>query len=427
MRVAAEAIWTGSGAQPPGTPAADGADILEAGTLNPGTLNPGTIVIDDGVITAIEPQFDADADHAFRGCVITPGLVNAHVHLDLTYPAESERLDRPFTEWLLTMRDLREREGRDGMERAAQRGIEQSIESGTTTLVDYDATGASLKPLAESPIRRVVLREVIQFAPEFDRCRAVLEEFLAASPTSLELRGLAPHAPYTVQREVLTGCLDLLRDTHRPWSMHICEQPWELELMLAGRGPGADWLGSIGVDPKRFGVPGMSTVEYLADVGALADPKLTPGLLVHANYLDRDELASLTTTGATIVYCPRSHHFFAHTPHPLPDLIAHGVPVCLGTDGTVSTGTGGHLSMLEEMRAAKRAHSDLRPDTLFRMTTALPHKALGQTFGTGKLEPNQPADLAVWNNAKTLAEVIERGECQATFIAGHRVHSAPGS
>ena len=336
--ISAEHVWTGRGA-----------------------AAARTILTDTGRIVDVRDGFDPNADFVYRDALITPGLVNAHVHLDLTFDPTTETLEIPFTDWLLSMRDLREREGMTGMTRAAARGIELSIAHGTTTLVDYDATGASLEPLARSPIRRVVLREVIGFSSDFESRRSELDAFLASVPTAHEVRSLAPHAPYTVQRALLEGCSELTRRHARLWSTHLAEQPWEEELLRHGTGEYADWLRSLGIDLDRFGWPGETGLDYLDRLGLLE----TPGLLVHGNYIDPKSIAPILRSNSTIVACPRSHAFFHHARHPWPQLVANGARCILGTDGLVSSGspTGGTLSLIDELRALRTIVGDIDPET----------------------------------------------------------------
>ena len=93
-----------------------------------------------------------------------------------------------------------------------------------------------------------------------------------------------------------------------------------------------------------------------------------------------------------VVYCPRTHDWFAHGAYPLEKMLAAGVTVALGTDGR---GSSPDLSLLAEMRFAARQHPAVGLDRILQMGTILGAKALGWEQHVGSLEPGKQADLAI--------------------------------
>lgn len=410
MRIAADWIWDGGG-----------------------TPYPGILRIEGGVIAGVEPgrvTDEGDADLVLRDTVLLPGFVNAHVHLDLTVEPESERLEGPFHEWLLRVRDHRIAIGDDGLCAAAAAGVQESISGGTTLIVDYDSQGASLASLADSPLRRVILREVISFTNDFDERRPDLLAFLDVnSDPEREVRGIAPHAPYTVHPQLLASLIALASERHVPWSMHIAEQASEDEFLRMGTGDYATFFEAVGLDPSRFPIPEEGPIEAIAHANALA----FPGLLVHANYLSDSDVCKLDRGNAAVVYCPRSHEWFGHEKHPLEELHDVGVAVILGTDGKISNGS---LSMLDEMRAVRRAFPELAATRIVEMATVTPRHVLARAgvprpvLGPRRLVPGEPADIvAVEVEADAGERVLEElvtggGSSKHTIIAGELMTSA---
>ncbi|HEY5311954.1 MAG TPA: amidohydrolase family protein, partial [Pirellulales bacterium] len=92
-----------------------------------------------------------------------------------------------------------------------------------------------------------------------------------------------------------------------------------------------------------------------------------------------------------VVYCPRTHAFFSHPPHPLPKLLQAGARVALGTDGRSSNPD---LSLLAELRFAARRFAGIAPQQLVRMATLDGAAALGLDDRTGSLEAGKDANLA---------------------------------
>ena len=138
-------------------------------------------------------------------------------------------------------------------------------------------------------------------------------------------------------------------------------------------------------DPWVIG-RGSSPLDYLRML-----TRAPKSLVVHGNYLDSAALAMMARhAGAmALVYCPRTHAHFKHSPYPLGEALALGVPVCLGTDSRASNPD---LSVLAEMREVAQRHSYLTPDAILRMGTLAGAEALGLA-DVGAIRPGAHADL----------------------------------
>ena len=65
-------------------------------------LRDGAVAIaDDGTIAAVGPAAELGAGERFEGCVIVPGFVNCHTHLEYAvYAGFGDGL--PFSRWIAT-------------------------------------------------------------------------------------------------------------------------------------------------------------------------------------------------------------------------------------------------------------------------------------------------------------------------------------
>ncbi len=394
MRIPCDWLWTGEGAPQRGALEIDGHRIARV----------------------VKNPVRGDEKREWQTLAM-PGLVNAHAHLDLSWELAAPRMEGGFSDWLLGVRDERARRGADGLLAAASLGARRALATGTSVIVDYDAAGASERALAESPIRRLILREVISFRSDAAAVLPALEAFLdRAGPPDRERRGFAPHAPYTVHEDVLRDVVALAERRRVPWSMHVAEQPFEEEFLRGGSGEIARLFSRIGIDVRSFPLPRATALVALAERALLgARP-----LIVHGNYLGEEEIEILARARATVVYCPRSHRWFGHAPHPLPRLLAAGIIVALGTDGMLSNG---ELSILEEMREVRRAFPALSAARIASLATASGHAAIAGTFGTGTITPGAPADVALFRVRRRSADVLEDllasdARLEALYIAG---------
>jgi cytosine/adenosine deaminase-related metal-dependent hydrolase len=266
-------------------------------------------------------------------------------------------------------------------------GVDESLRSGTTTIVDHSYTAASLASLRETGIRAHLVFEMIALResriPGFERAYRKLRRTCRGDPRVRV--GVAPHAPYTASA-------DLYRAARR-WigkreilSTHLAEHRAEKELLLRGTGD-LRWL----LEKRKMGVerwvpPKVSPFGFLMDLGVLQ----TGTLLVHCNYADAKDIEILRETGMPVVYCPRSHAFFGHPRHPVGRYRKAGIPVALGTDSLASNRT---LSILDEMRFLAGNRRDLSARALLEMATRDGARALGAHREMGRLAPRYRADL----------------------------------
>jgi 5-methylthioadenosine/S-adenosylhomocysteine deaminase len=160
-----------------------------------------------------------------------------------------------------------------------------------------------------------------------------------------------------------------------PFQIHAVEAPQENEQMM-----------------KKLG---QRTIPALYDAGVLA-----PGtILHHAIWLDANDIALIARSGASTSHNPESNMKLASGVAKVPELLAAGVPVGLGTDGAASNN---NLDMLEEMDSAAKLQKISRMDptalpatTVFEMATLGGARALGLADRLGSLEVGKLADVVL--------------------------------
>src|SRR4051794_4012368 len=97
-------------------------------------LQDGVLTVSQGRISAVEPFRNQSIDHKHGDAAILPGLVNAHVHLDLG--ALRGKLPPPerFTDWLKAVIAYRRSSSPEEWDAAITAGIQESLKAGTTLL-----------------------------------------------------------------------------------------------------------------------------------------------------------------------------------------------------------------------------------------------------------------------------------------------------
>ena len=340
----------------------------------------GSKIVDVGPYPTIRSSGTSPI-HDLGEAVLIPGLVNAHTHLDLTGCADSVQRTPKFTDWIFQIVGKRTP---STVQPSICEGVQQSLAGGATTVGDIDGTGESMQSLRDTPIRKVVFFEVLGFSGEhaamgLARLAAYLGTSLA--PDSLLTAALSPHAPYSTSAEIYRQCVA----SNLSVCTHIAETEEELEFLSSGTGAFVDYLEAFGISTAGWNPPQLTPVQYMGTLGILRRSTV----LAHCNYLTDADVTMLAESGVSVVFCPRSHHYFYHTDHPILQLVERGINVAIGTDSLASNWS---LSLLDELKFLARAQPCIRPETLFDMVTCNGTKALGLAQ-VGRLEKGWQADI----------------------------------
>jgi len=358
--------------------------------------NGAVAVADDGTIAAVGAAADIGQGDRHDCCVIVPGFVNAHTHIEYAvYAGFGDGL--PFEAWISMHVRRKAALDLDAMSAIATIGAYECLRSGTTTIGDCSFSGTAATAAAATGLRAIVYLEV------FGRDAAALDRFHEAhgrieSLLSDRVRvGISPHAPYTCTTELYRACAEL----GLPQATHLAESLSERDYLVEGAG---DWtpFADLLVPP-----PGETGIRLLASEGLLG-PSLMAAHCVHA---DDEEIALLAAHGVGVAHCPRSNGYLGCGVAPLEELRAAGVAVSIATDSPASTPS---LDMFEEIRAAivgARARAR-RPDALtaadaLELATLGGARVLGIADQVGSLVPGKQADLAIISLAGSPFDPVE--------------------
>lgn len=316
-------------------------------------------------------------------CLLTPAMVNAHSHLDLT--SVGPRPFDPgadFAQWLGEIR--RDRPvAENAIRESVRRGVELSLRGGVVAVGDI-AGAWSLIPcdeLRRSRMRGVSFVECFGLGRATEAIERVQQAVDSVNATSDGVRlGLQPHAPFSAGLSLYEHAASVGAERGLPLATHLAESRAERDLVVRRSGPIRDFLESLG----------LWTDAAAADFGRAASPvshlrsilHRAPWLVAHVNDCSDDDMEILRDAGAAAVYCPRASAYFRHEhdlgPHRYRDMLKAGVPVALGTDSIVCLPAheSDRLSVLDDMRFLyQRDGAD--PALLLRMATTNGAAALG--------------------------------------------------
>ncbi len=388
-----------------GPPIRNGAVIVRHGTID-----------EVGDAGALRRERSAEQTLEFPGCILMPGIVNTHTHLE--YSA-FRGLMQPsgFGRWMLGLLRARRKLDLEDYAASALWGALECVRNGVTSIADttYEgwivgraARAAGLRARvyvelfglddtqAPATLQRLEER-LARLREECGRTPAAARDDVPEDRPCLVEPGVSPHAPYTVSARLYREAARFARRSNLRLATHLAESQAEVDLLIGKKSPIARayqaanlWTG------QNWTPPAMRPVPYLAQTGALG-----PGTLaIHVVQADSADVAALAATGAGVAHCPRSNLRLRCGGAPVAEMLAAGIAVGLGTDSLASNDD---LDMFSEMRAAlavSRARAEagaplppLTPSMVLRMATLEGARALGQAESVGSIEPGKRADL----------------------------------
>lgn len=349
----------------------------------------GCIGIADGKISFVslcEPE-NVQAREIIDACgnIVMPGLINTHCHAAMCalrgyaddYALQTWLFDKIFpSEGRLT---------RQAVLAGAQLAIAEMLASGTTSFSDmyfYEPDTAEI--VLNSGIRASLSNGITAFGDDFcfENDRAVREtmELLHSyhGKGGGRIRADASiHGEYTSRPDVWEKVAALAKENDLIIQVHVSETENEHNECI-----------------KRYG---MSPIKVLAKHGVL-DNRI---IAAHCVWLSDEDMDILAKAGGSASHNPTSNLKLASGIANIPKLIAHGINVCLGTDGCASNN---NLDLLKEVKLASllAKGATLDPTSLpayeaLKLATVNGAKAQGREHEIGMLKAGFDADLIMLN------------------------------
>jgi len=398
---------------------------VATGEASAPVLTDSAVIVENGRISQVLPseqaaqQFPDLTRVELPDHLVTPGFVNAHTHVAMSL-LRGYADDLPLQEWLNNR--IWPAEGKWVSEEfvydGAVLGCFEMLLGGTTTFNDmYFFPEATARAAQSLGMRASVGMILIDFPSAYG---AGPDDYLRKG---LALRDqyrdeghisfcLAPHAPYTVSDDAFKRVATLADELQLPVHVHLHETAFEVEESVKAHG-------------KR-------PIARLADLGLVG-----PGLIaVHAVHLEDAEIETLAKNNCSVAHCPHSNLKLGSGIAPISDLLAAGVTLGIGTDGSASNNK---LDLLAETRtaallakgASANAASFSAAQALEAMTLG-GARALGLDHEIGSIAAGKQADLVaidlsapqvqpVFDPIAQLIYAADRTQVSDVWIGGRHV------
>ncbi len=322
-------------------------DLLVAGaelvaTMDGTTEVPGGwVAIDGGFVVGVGPAGrEPAAARTLRadGCLVTPGLVNAHHHI-------FQNLTRSFApavraglfEWLRTLYPRWALLDEEAVYLSAFVGLAELALGGCTTTTDHlyvhpagggDMLAAEIAAAREMGVRFHPTRGSMSVSEKdgglppdsvcqdedtiLQACEAAVAAHHDRSVGAMVRVALAPCSPFTVSRQLMVASAALAERLDVRLHTHLAEDLDEDSYCL-----------------DRYG---CRPVEFFEDVGWLSDRSW----VAHCVHPSPSEIERLGQARVGVAHCPSSNLLLATGLAPVAELLAAGASVGLGCDGSSS-------------------------------------------------------------------------------------------
>ena len=278
------------------------------------------IVVDGGVITAVDtdlaPARRPSGDRRSRRHRRPRPRQRPHAHGDDDVPRprrrrRPRRLPRPAAARGRRRAVRGDRRRRDGAGR--RRMPARRHHDGPRHVLLPGDLGERRRDGRLRPARRAGLRRVRRRRPAALRRASGVGGRAARPPRRPERRWVCPHSTYLLDEQQLAAVGALAAEHGARVHVHACETAAELAAVRQRHGTVTD-RSAAGRRPARR----------------------RPRSLAHGVHLDDDDLAMVAASGAAVAHCPASNQKLGSGFARIPELLAAGVPVALGTDGAAS-------------------------------------------------------------------------------------------
>ena len=348
-----------------------------------GVIEGGYVVIDEAAIVsggAERPEGRFDCEKDMSGKLLLPGLVNAHTHAAMTL-LRGVGTDLPLQRWLFdSVFPVEGRMTAEDIRAGTALALLEMLACGTTSFSDmYFFPWEAAELVAVCGIKANLCYPVQAFDPaepyEKNESARKLERFYKdwhnAAEGRIRVDGCL-HAEYTCNPHVAAGTSAWCRQNGVRMHIHLSETKSEHDTCIEkyGKTPAA-WMNDLGV----FDVPCAAA---------------------HCVWVTAEDRALLREKNVSVIHNPTSNMKLGSGFAPVPELLAEGINVALGTDGAASNN---NLNMLEELHLAAILHNGYRHDAailpaaqVLDMATINGAKLQGRD-DTGAIEAGKRADI----------------------------------
>jgi cytosine/adenosine deaminase-related metal-dependent hydrolase len=337
------------------------------------------ITKEDGTVDAIVPVSEAGEDIQQLEGILSPGLVNAHCHLELSHmkgmiPAHTGLQE--FVKQIVALRQV----APEAIQEAIVSAEAEMMANGIVAVGDISNTLDTLSQKAKHNLAYYSFVELYDLDPTVaaDKIIAGLEIQKQFQENCVRA-SIVPHAPYSV-----TNDLWLLLSAHfgiHTISMHNQETPDENEFFKTKSGSFLGMYERTKVSLDFFEATGLSSLQSILPIFK----KAHHGILVHNSFTSAEDIQAVhaAMTNAFWCLCPNANQYIEQTMPPIEILRSEKANIVIGTDSYASNWS---LSVLDELKTIQQYHPKIALEEMLQWATINGARALQMDKHLGSFE-----------------------------------------
>lgn len=396
----------------------------------------GDTIVAVGKTDAVIAQYPALTRHDYRHHIVSPGLIDTHVHQSQAFfrgVGERNRQPDGFHRWLygLTLPFEGAMTPEDG-KASASLCILEMLKSGTTSFLECMTSenhgfDGIAQTCVDSGIRAALGKVVMDVSEEYrDKVGWPMSAWFDPDQTISDTLDAHKtwHGAADGRLQVWFGCRTADDTANPEFYRKVVAAARERDIRLTIH---HSELESDNEFARRNGY--RSHMDYGHQLGLLG-PR---SVLAHCTAADEEDIHLLAATGTSVTTNPANNATAAWGPTRVVDMLAAGVNVALGCDGTASDA---NMDLLRDLRvtahiARTRAKNRacLKAEAILEMATLNGAKALGIADTVGSLEPGKRADIIavntdvphltpIWNPVASMVFAAQGSDVDTVIIDG---------
>ncbi len=317
--------------------------------------------------------------------ILCPGFVNAHCHLELSHFFGAIPQHTGLASFAKQVVQLRPGFSKELAFEQMQIWDHAMHQNGIVAVGDICNDALSFDIKQKSKIHYHSFIELIGLNPNhaekiFNNGLQLYQQLVG-----MGLHGsLAPHAPYSVSKQLVELIADFNANLHSPSSIHNQESEEEEKFMQGEKGGFDDLYNFLNIDLSWRTAPKMNGITLFEE--ALKKGKW---LLVHNTFSAANDIVATKHPNIYHCFCPNAN-LYIENQLPLYDLFKNGgSQFCLGTDSLASNH---HLDIVAEMNTIKK-YSAFSDEEILKAASLNGAQALGIENEFGSLIKHKNAGL----------------------------------
>src|SRR6184192_169807 len=202
-------------------------------------------IAEAGKISEVAPANDEILD--LGECVLSPGLINAHCHLDYTCLRGKIPRQKSFTDWIRVINAEKGKLTAEDYVTSINAGFAEAQRFGTTTIANLTAFPELIARI-DPPIRTWWFAELIDVRDP-NHANGLVDRAIGALKRARDSSGrlgLAPHALFTASTNLYRRCEKIAQRENILLTTHLAESREEMSMFRDGAGPLYDFMKNIG-------------------------------------------------------------------------------------------------------------------------------------------------------------------------------------